>query len=363
MFVNIILEQFFGRHIRALAENYYGYIKKEEFSKLNSKYENLLTKLKSAEDYEDKYHQLSTEHSDLVSQYQESNQKYKNIEAQFNILKINNKSLKSKVISDNQEIKDIFVSSISETLKFKLVTPQNFNFQFPVNEIHSVLTNDKLLNLEFNNLVSGFKNIRGELYEQLERKVEYKKQSELDEKELRDKVSARQKLFVELEINNIVREVTESFWFLKQKSDMFPETFSALEETSSKDNGSHENRSTSIYKIKANHHIYIITFVDTRVHTYLPDGDVWDNYKETYSVKDESGNILSEFKWSYKYDYCKSRERFSHYDVNSFKLGEWVDDLIQLKSLIKTLKNQKDPKKEAEKKANYINNLKSQFDL
>jgi hypothetical protein len=193
--VNIfLLEQLFGKHIRALAENNYGYIKKEEFSELNSKFENLLAKLKSAEDYEDKYHKLATEHSDLVSQYQESKKKYNNIEAKINILKINNKSLKSKVSTDNQEIKDIFVSLISETLKFKLVTPQNFSLQSPVNEIHSALMNDNKLNLEFNNLISSFKNIRGELYEQLERQVEYKKQSELDEKELRDKVIARKKL-------------------------------------------------------------------------------------------------------------------------------------------------------------------------
>jgi hypothetical protein len=185
----------------------------------------------------------------------------------------------------------------------------------------------------------------------------------LDEKELRDKVIARKKLFVKLDINNIVRELTEYFWFFKQESDMFPETFSALEETSSIDNVSLENRSTSIYKIKANNHVYIITFVDTRDHTILPDGDIWDNNKETYSVKDENGNILSEFKWSYKYDYCKSRERFNHADVNSFKLGEWIDDLTQLQSLIKALKCAKDPKKEAKIKANYINNLKRKFDL
>lgn len=206
--MNNLLDRFFGEQIRELAENDYGYVKGQKYKDLHSEYENLFIKLKEAEDFKDKYNELSASYDSLNIQNQDLTQKYDNLDTAFNKLKNENVLIYAKAKANHQKVQNMFMNAMSETLKFRLITPQTFDLLSPESEIQITLNNDSELSERFTSLIESYKSISSELYEKLKTQTKQAKQSELNEKELGDKVGARRKLFVDLNLNNVIFEIT-----------------------------------------------------------------------------------------------------------------------------------------------------------
>jgi hypothetical protein len=365
--VKSILDHFFSKQVRDLAENEYGYIRGHKHKDLQSEYENLLSSLEEVEQFNQKAKEelrnLSENHVALLAQNNELKQKFDNLDDAYNKLKNENVLIYAKAKANNQKVQRMFIDAMSETLKLRLITSETSELLSPHEDIQHVLESDDELNHRFAALIETYKTINNDLYESFKSKEKQIKQVELSEKELSEKVRKRQKLFVEINLHQIIVDITENFWFLENHSSKFPESFRAIDQATIKNHGSYEKKEEKTFKLKANDIAYVISLVDTRDHTCLPDGGVWDNFEESYSVTDENGNILCSFKWAYKYDYCMTRENFYEYNISAFKPAEWVDNLSQLNKLINTVRNQKDPTEEAAKKTKRINSMKGNFDL
>jgi hypothetical protein len=361
--VNNFLKNLFGNQIKNIAENEFGYVEGRKYQNLKKDYDTLLIEVENAEDLKLKHKQLLSSCEKLSYQSQNLTQKYEELDAAFKKLKNENVLMYAKQKADHQKVKNVFIDALSETLKFRLITPEKYEVQSPENGINAALSSDCELNEKFTKIIENYKEISSILYNKLNFQVEEKEQLERSKKELESMISARRELFSNLELHKVILEISENYWFLEKHPERFPDKYKALEKVSSKNIGNYDRQEEDTYKISVDDTVYVICISDTRKQCFGPDGSDWDDNKETYSVSIEGGNVLCSFKWSYEYDYCKTRATFSKYDVNVFKPSDWIDDLITLLKLIKTIKNYKDPLEEAEKEAKRINILKRNFDL